>query len=106
MSVTSGSFSAADDEFVVAGLTAVPGKKVMAPLVAESPANLECRVIDAMDLPGNKSRLVFGQVVAVHVQPEILDGTRINSDQLRAVGRLAGSSYIHTRDRFELGRPG
>ncbi len=106
MNVTSASFEAEIDEFAEAGLTPVMGTYVNAPMVAESPANLECRVIDAMDLPGNKSRLVFGQVVAVHVQPEILDGTRINSDQLRAVGRLAGNRYTHTRDRFDLGRPG
>lgn len=105
MNVTSASVGPDTDEFSLAGLTAVPGVATGAPLVAESPANLECRVIQVMDIGDSTSRLVMGQVLAVHVRPDVLDGTRVDSDALRAIGRMAGSSYIHTRDRFEMGRP-
>ena len=37
MSATSASFGPEDDEFAIVGLTPIPGKKVSAPLVAESP---------------------------------------------------------------------
>jgi flavin reductase (DIM6/NTAB) family NADH-FMN oxidoreductase RutF len=103
MSVTSGTFGPDDDEFAIAGLTAVPASQIDAPLVAESPANLECRVRQIIDL-GEASRLVVGDVVAIHVEEDVLDGTRIDNDALRAVGRMAGSSYINTRARFELPR--
>lgn len=107
MNVTSASFDSAVDEFAEARLTPVMGRVVSAPMVGESPANLECRVIDAMDIGGESgSRLVFGEVVVVHVRDDILDGSRIDNDMLRAVGRMAGNTYINTRDRFELGRPG
>jgi flavin reductase (DIM6/NTAB) family NADH-FMN oxidoreductase RutF len=54
---------------------------------------------------GDTSRVVIGEVVAFHIREDILDGTRIDNDALRAIGRMAGSTYIHTRDRFELDRP-
>lgn len=107
MNITSGSFTADDDEFAIAGLTPVIGHKVNAPMVEESPANLECRVVDILDLGSEgKTRIVIGEVVAIHVRTDVLDGTRVNSDVLAAIGRMAGNSYIHTRDHFDLIRPG
>jgi flavin reductase (DIM6/NTAB) family NADH-FMN oxidoreductase RutF len=104
MNITSGAYEAATDEFAMAGLTAVLGEVVRAPMVAESPANFECTVVHAMDI-GETNRLVFGEVVVVHVRPELLDGTRVDTDALKAVGRLAGPSYTRTTDRFDLSRP-
>lgn len=104
MSVTSGSYTATDDEFAIAGLTAVDGVRVDAPLVEESPANLECTVRQVIDL-GERTRLILGDVVAIHVDDAVLDGTRVNNDALKAVGRMAGSTYIDTRARFDISRP-
>lgn len=106
MNVTSGSFTSEDDEFAIAGLTAVVGTKVNAPMVAESPANLECRVVDILDLGiEGGSRIVIGQVAAMHIWEDALDGTRVDNDVLAAIGRMAGNTYINTRDTFELTRP-
>lgn len=106
MNQTSATYGPDDDEFAIAGLTAVQGTLVDAPLVAESPANLECRVIDVVAVGGETgTRLVLGEVVMIHVREDALDGTRVDPDVIRAVGRLAGSSYATTRDRFELDRP-
>jgi len=104
MSVTSGSFTADDDEFAIAGLTAEEGTMVDAPIVAESPANLECTVRQVIEL-GERTKLVLGDVVVIHVEEEVLDGTRVDNDVLRAIGRMAGATYIHTRDRFDIDRP-
>jgi flavin reductase (DIM6/NTAB) family NADH-FMN oxidoreductase RutF len=106
MSVTSGSFSAEVDEFAIAGLTAVTGHRVDAPLVAESPANLECKVRQVINIGENgRTRLVVGDVLVIHVDDHVLDGSRVDNDALRAVGRMAGNTYIRTRDRFEIQRP-
>jgi len=106
MNVTSGSFTADDDEFAIAGLTPVMGTKVNAPMVAESPANLECRVVDILDLgTDGHIQIVVGQVVAMHIREDALEGTRVNNDVLAAIGRMAGDYYINTRDRFQLTRP-
>ena len=34
------------------------------------------------------------------------NGTRVDNDMLAAIGRMAGNTYSHTRDRFEINRPG
>jgi flavin reductase (DIM6/NTAB) family NADH-FMN oxidoreductase RutF len=105
MSVTSGTFGPEDDEFEIAGLTPVPGKVVDAPMVAESPANLECRVTEVLNVGEGNTRIVIGRVVALHIDDSVLDGTRINPRQLRAVGRMSGNTYITTDQLFEMVRP-
>jgi flavin reductase (DIM6/NTAB) family NADH-FMN oxidoreductase RutF len=107
MNVTSGVFNADDDEFAISGLTPLVGTQVAAPMVAEAPANLECRVMEVISFGGDRgSRMVLGEVVAIHVREDALDGTRVDPAVLDAIGRLSGSSYVTTRDRFELNRPG
>lgn len=105
MSVTAGTFGPDDDEFSIAGLTAVVGTVVDAPMVAESPANLECRVTTVLDVGEGLTRIVVGRVVALHVEDSVLDGTRIDARSLRAVGRMTGNTYITTENLFELQRP-
>jgi flavin reductase (DIM6/NTAB) family NADH-FMN oxidoreductase RutF len=105
MSVTAGTFGPDDDEFLIAGLTAVVGTVVDAPMVAESPANLECRVSSVLDVGDGPTRIVVGRVVALHVEDAVLDGTRIDARSLRAVGRMSGNTYITTENLFELPRP-
>lgn len=106
MSVTSGSFGPGEDEFAIAGLTPEAGTLVNAPMVAESPANLECRVIDIIDLGREaRTRMVIGEVLVIHVRADALDGTRIRVDQIDAIGRMAGNTYVKTRDLFDVVRP-
>jgi flavin reductase (DIM6/NTAB) family NADH-FMN oxidoreductase RutF len=107
MNMTSGRFGAEDDEFAIGGLTPVIGELVGAPMVAESPANLECRVVEVLTYgTAAQTRIVIGEVLAIHVRPDALDGTRVDPGILDAVGRLSGNSYSTTRDRFDLPRPG
>lgn len=107
MNLTSGEYPPNIDEFAVAGLTARSGEVVAAPLVAEAPASLECRVsriVELADPPTNA--VVFGEVVRIHVRSDLLDGTRIDTAGLNAVGRMAGSSYTRIADGyFEMDRP-
>lgn len=107
MNLTSGDYGPDVDEFAVAQLTAAPGDVVAAPLVAEAKANLECRVSQIVDLgePPTAS-VVFGEVLRIHVRTDLLDGTRVNHRELRAVGRMAGDGYATTADGlFEMKRP-
>ena len=74
--------------------------------MAESPANLECKVRQIIVIGENgQTRLVVGDVLVIHVDDHVLDGSRVDNDALRAVGRMAGNTYIRTRDRFEIRRP-
>ncbi len=97
------------DEFTLAGLTSLPGELVRAPRVAEAAVQMECRltqIVEVSALPLGGS-LVLGEVVRFHVSEAVLEpGLHIASEKLKAVGRMAGASYVRTRDRFELERPG
>jgi flavin reductase (DIM6/NTAB) family NADH-FMN oxidoreductase RutF len=96
------------DEFELAGLTPLPSEVVRAPRVAESRVQMECRllqIIEVSKLPLGGS-LVLGEVVRFHVSDTVLgDALHIDPDKLQAVGRMAGSDYIRTADRFALDRP-
>jgi flavin reductase (DIM6/NTAB) family NADH-FMN oxidoreductase RutF len=106
MNLTSGEYPPSVDEFALAALTPVPGQVVSAPMVAESKANLECRVTQIVEVgspPG--AAVVFGEVLRLHVLDDVLDGTRVDHERLLAVGRMAGDGYCTTRDRFSMARP-
>ena len=108
MNVTSGRYEPSVDEFELAGLTAVSGSVVAAPMVAEAKANLECRLSQVVPIGTDgpmAASIVIGEVVRVHVEGSILDGTRIDQEALRAVGRMGGPTYTRTRDLFSLERP-
>jgi flavin reductase (DIM6/NTAB) family NADH-FMN oxidoreductase RutF len=95
------------DEFELSGLTPIPSDLIKPPRVAESHIHMECRlrqIVQVSDQPGGGS-LVLGEVVRFHVREELFDHFRIDPDKLRAIGRMAGSTYIRTTDRFDLERP-
>jgi flavin reductase (DIM6/NTAB) family NADH-FMN oxidoreductase RutF len=48
---------------------------------------------------------VLGQVVRFHVRAELVDNFRVDPDGLAGVGRMAGNTWVRTRDRIELIRP-
>ena len=54
---------------------------------------------------GAVNAITFGEVLAFHIDSDVLDGTRIDPAELDALGRLAGTDYATTRDRFRLDRP-
>lgn len=105
MNDTSTEFARGVSEFGVAGLTPLPAARVRPPLVKESPVNIECRLRQIIQLgtENGAGNVVMGDVLVVHVDDAVLlpDGT-CDPDRLAAVGRMGGSLYTRTRDRFEL----
>ena len=95
-------------EFEHAGLTPRPAELVRAPLVVESPVNMECRLAEIRSYGegGGAGSLIVGRVVLVHVAERVraADG-RIDPELLRAVGRMGGEVWVRTRDRLTLPRP-
>jgi len=95
-------------EFAFSGLTPVPARLVRPPLVEEAPVNIECRlryIYAVGDGPGS-SRVVFGDIVGIHVRDGLLaaDGT-VDPHRLRTVGRLGGAWYCTVREPYELHIP-
>jgi len=95
------------DEFQLAGLTPVPSEVVRAPRVGESPAQFECKLLQIIFTGQGLGAgvVVLGQIVRIHLAADLEDNFRIDPTLLDAVGRMAGNTWVRTRDRFELVRP-
>lgn len=59
------------DKFKEAGLTAAPAAYVKAPLIAQSPVNIECRVKQIVKLGSHD--MFLGEVLGVHINKEYLE---------------------------------
>lgn len=101
-------YDAEVNEFEAAGFTTLPAKIVKPPRVAQSPAHLECELIQVVKvgqgpLSGN---ICVCQVLCFHLADDIClpDGTA-DVAGIDLVGRLGGDAYSTTRDRFNLPKP-
>ena len=107
MNQASGDYPSHVDEFKEAGLTPVASDLVKPPRVAESPIQIECRLMQIMEF-GVFPRIhnfIVGEVLVVHVQDDLIVDGVIKSDRLKAVGRLGEDLYCRTGDLFEMKRP-
>jgi flavin reductase (DIM6/NTAB) family NADH-FMN oxidoreductase RutF len=107
MNLTSGEYPPQVDEFIEAGLTAIPGDRVKSPRVAESPIHLECKLIQILQFgeAPRVNRFVIGEVLQIHVQEGLLQGNIAKADRLKAIGRLGEDFYCRTQEIFEMKRP-
>ena len=100
---------AGQSEFEFSGLTPVPARLVRPPMVRESPINIECRLREVVHIgdqgPGS-SNVIFGDVLAIHVEDELLDGDgHIDPHKLTTVGRLGGAWYANADEPYALEIP-
>ena len=98
-------------EFEHTGLTPMPADLIAAPRLASAAWSLECETAEVIDqLPKRVAHLwngpftgslVFGLVRRIHLQDDILDDKgRPDPAKLAAVGRMGGSEWVRTQDRF------
>ena len=110
MNATSAVLPRGEDEFAVAGLTPAPGRLVDAPYVGEAFAALECRatqIFRPRDLDGNETEnwVVIGQVLGIHIRPEIVRDGRLDMAIARPLGRMGYMDYTEASEVFEMLRP-
>jgi len=103
MNATSATLPAGESEFDQVGIERADSVAVEPPRVAAAKVVLECELYDWTEVGG--SVLVLGEVVHVHVDESVLTDGKVDSDKLETVGRLAGSQYASTVDRFSIERP-
>ncbi|QDW37023.1 flavin reductase family protein [Bradyrhizobium sp. KBS0727] len=100
-------------EFQISGLTAVPGKLVNVPRVAESPVAFECKLTQIIQLQGANGEkanawLTLGEVVAVHIDKAMIkDGVYITAlaRPIVRAGRRGDYFTVKPEDMFEMIRP-
>ena len=107
MNETAPEFPPEISEFEEVGLTPLDSKIVKAPRVKESPINMECKLLQVVEVgppePGG-GFLVIGEIVLFHIKDELLENGRIDTGMLKPVGRLAGTEYTTLGKRFSLSR--
>ena len=107
MNLTSAEFPAEASEFEAASLTPAESVKVAPPWVKESPIQMECELIQIVEIGDGAlgANVVIGKILLVRVADEVSTDGRIDADKLDAIGRLGGRSYCRSLDQFELERP-
>jgi flavin reductase (DIM6/NTAB) family NADH-FMN oxidoreductase RutF len=108
MNMTASDYPHDVSEFDKAELTPVKADLVKAPVVGESPMNMECRVLQIIEfgkLPTVAS-FIIGEVLRVHIRNEYYNQDAKRISGLRAIGRLGGAQdlYCLGQDTFELKR--
>jgi flavin reductase (DIM6/NTAB) family NADH-FMN oxidoreductase RutF len=97
------------DEFEKAGFTKEQAKMVKPPMVKESKAKLECRVIEIKELgkEGGAGNLVICEVVCIHIHDSLLNEKKIDQTKLAHVARLGGDWYckVGPENLFQLTKP-
>jgi flavin reductase (DIM6/NTAB) family NADH-FMN oxidoreductase RutF len=105
MNTASRNFTGDIDEFREAGFTPVSADLVTPPLVAESPVNMECRLMQIMEFGSERiSNFVIGEVIRIHIRDEFFADGRILLRDLDTIANLGGDFYCRTSDIFEMRR--
>jgi flavin reductase (DIM6/NTAB) family NADH-FMN oxidoreductase RutF len=98
------------DEFIKAGFTRQPATLVKPPMVKESKAKLECKVLEIKSLgeQGGAGQLVICEVLVLHVDDSLLDANKkFEQAKLEHVARLGGDWYCHVSadNLFKVPKP-
>ena len=91
VNLTGTDYPADVSEFDAVGLTREPSLRVAPPRVAESPVAMECRLVDTKAF--GSCTVVFGQVVHLAVDHEVLRDGRPAIDLLAPVARLGADEW-------------
>ena len=99
------------DEFIKAGVTAIPCIDAPGPRIAESPAHFECKYLTTHRLPGNSPHgwveVVYGQVMRIHVKDEVLTPQgKLDIPKIRPLARMGYYDYTSITETFEMRIPG
>ncbi|WP_114790727.1 flavin reductase family protein [Niabella yanshanensis] len=97
-------------EFEKAGFAMQPAQLISPPLVKESKAKMECKVLEVKSLgdKGGAGNLVICEVLQIHLDESIVDGNgRIDQRKLKHVARLGGNWYckVDETNLFEVEKP-
>ena len=105
MNLSATNFPPEVDEADVAGFELLPGEVVAPARLAAAPVSMECRRYITLQ-PGKERYVILGEVLMIHVADDLIDpeSLRIDRERYAPIGRLFGSGYCRTNDRFEIKR--
>ena len=108
MNATSAMMGFEESEFERFGVAAVPSVVIRPPRVASASVAFECRldrIIRVSEGPAG-GNIVLGRIVRMYVADAVIGANGYpDPDRLDLVGRMGGTEYLRTRDRFSIDRP-
>jgi flavin reductase (DIM6/NTAB) family NADH-FMN oxidoreductase RutF len=110
VSLASCEYPKGTDEFIKAGFTKEAATLIRPPMVKESKANLECKVLEIKSLgeEGGAGQLVICEVLRLHVDDNLLDADKkFDQAKLEHVARLGGDWYcrVSKENLFMVPKP-
>lgn len=109
-SLSSCEFPKGVDEFIKSGFTKEPATIVRPPMVKESKAKMECKVLEIKSLgeQGGAGNLVICEILRMHIDDDLLDENKnLDQTKLEHVARLGGDWYCHIskENLFKVPKP-
>ena len=110
MSLASTEYPKGVNEFEKAGFTPLASELIKPFRVKESPAQLECKVKQVIELgdKGGAGNLIICEIVMLHINEDVLDANKqIDPAKIDLVARLGGNWYSRTNKTalFEVAKP-
>lgn len=111
VSLSSCEYDKQTDEFIKAGFTKQQATLVQPPMVKEAKVKLECKVLEVKTLgtEGGAGNLVICEVLAMHVDEDILNDEKnmIDQTRLQTIARLGGDWYcsVNASNLFKVEKP-
>ena len=105
MNASSQTFKKEDDEFLKAGIEALPCDTIKGFRVCGAPAGLECKMTQIIKLPGEANFVVFGEVTGIHMRDDCLVDGLFDIRKFRPLARLGYRDYSVVDNIFSLNRP-
>lgn len=93
-------------ELDFAGLTQAPSRIVAPPGIEEAPIRFECRLFEMRRITPLR-HLCIAEIVALHARSGLIDTAtlRVDPSAYVPVGRMHGTEYCETQDRFHITVP-
>ena len=93
------------DEFARAKLEKTPCETIDCARVSGTPAALECKLTQILQLPGAANFAVFGEVTGIHMRDNCLIDGLFDITRFHPLARLGYRDYTRVTDVFSLSRP-
>lgn len=105
MNLSSAGLPHGTDEFDHAGIEKLECDTINCARVGGTPAALECRMTQIVQIEGASNYVVFGEVIGVHMRDDCMVEGRFDVTRFAPLSRLGYRDYSVVREVFEIIRP-
>jgi flavin reductase (DIM6/NTAB) family NADH-FMN oxidoreductase RutF len=104
VSSSSAEFARDVSEFKEVGLVSEASEMVKPPRIQGCPVQMECKLVQALELGKSRHMLVIGEVLLFHIQDSIYKNGEVNPVLLDPLSRLSGDFFAKLGEVFEIKR--